>query len=79
MLDTQKHIGQTEALPHTTYQGAGIILCMGLANEKRRYNITPSLIGWAPTQNEYMQRITHNTSHKYQQGFVVVGFALFMV
>ena len=30
---------------------AGIILCMGSANEKRRYNVTASLIGWVYTQN----------------------------
>ena len=30
----------------------GIILCMRLANERRRYNVTSSLIGWAHTQND---------------------------
>ena len=30
----------------------GIILDMGLANEKSRYIMTPSLIGWACTQND---------------------------
>ena len=30
----------------------GIILCMGSANERRRYNETSSLIGWAHTQND---------------------------
>ena len=29
---------------------AGIVLCMGSANERRRYNVTSSLIGWAQTQ-----------------------------
>ena len=29
----------------------GIILCMGWANEKRRYIVTSSLIDWAHTQN----------------------------
>ena len=29
----------------------GIILSMGSANERRRYNVTSSLIGWAHTQN----------------------------
>ena len=38
------HVG---CLPPT--QSAGIILCMDSANEKRRYNVTPSLIGWAQT------------------------------
>ena len=31
---------------------SGIILCMRLANERRRYNVTSSLIGWAHTQND---------------------------
>ena len=30
----------------------GIILCMRPANERWRYNVTPSLIGWACTQND---------------------------
>ena len=31
---------------------SGIILCMHPANERRCYNVTLSLIGWAHTQNE---------------------------
>ena len=31
---------------------AGIILCMRPANERRHYNVTSSLIGWAHAQNE---------------------------
>ena len=30
---------------------SGIILCMRLASERWRYTVTPSLIGWAHTQN----------------------------
>ena len=30
---------------------AGIILCMRRVNERRHYNVTSSLIGWAHTQN----------------------------
>ena len=30
----------------------GIILGMGSANERRRYIVTSSLIGWAHTQND---------------------------
>ena len=30
---------------------AGIVLCMRLANERRRYNVTSSLIGWAHAEN----------------------------
>ena len=31
---------------------SGIILCMRPANERRRYIVTSSLIGWAHTQND---------------------------
>ena len=31
---------------------SGIYLCMRPANEGRRYNVTPSLIGWVRTQND---------------------------
>ena len=31
---------------------SGIILSMGSANERRRYYVTPSLIGWTHTQND---------------------------
>ena len=30
----------------------GIILCMLPSNERRRYSVTPSFIGWAHTQND---------------------------
>ena len=30
----------------------GIILCMHPANERQRYNVKSSLIGWAHTQND---------------------------
>ena len=33
-------------------QGPGIILCMRPTNERRRYNVTSSLIGRAHTQND---------------------------
>ena len=35
--------------------GAGIILGMGSANERRRYTVTLALIGWAHTQNDPCQ------------------------
>ena len=41
---------------HSNLPGANkltwIILCMRPANERWRYNVTPSLIGWAHTQND---------------------------
>ena len=33
-------------------QRSGIILWMRPTNERRRYSVTPSLIGWAHTQND---------------------------
>ena len=36
----------------------GIILGMGSGNESRRYNVTSTLIGWAPTQNAPATRTT---------------------
>ena len=33
---------------------SGIILCMRPANEIRRYSVTPSLIGWEQTQNDFL-------------------------
>ena len=37
-------LAQTLLEPNT---GKGIILCMSPANERPRYNVTSSLIGWA--------------------------------
>ena len=34
------------------HKGPGIILGMSAANERRRYYVTPSLIGWAHAQND---------------------------
>ena len=36
---------------HVAATWPGIILCMCSANERWRYSVTPSLIGWAHTQN----------------------------
>ena len=35
----------------------GLILGLRPANERRRYKVTPSLIGWAQTQNQPWQLI----------------------
>ena len=35
-----------------SYEHTGIILYMRSANERWRYTVTPSLIGWAHTQND---------------------------
>ena len=37
-------------MDHTEKAPARIILCMHPTNERRRYIVTPSLIGWAHTQ-----------------------------
>ena len=36
----------------TNHECVGIIVCMRPANERRRYSVTPSLIGWAHTHND---------------------------
>ena len=48
------------AYSSTCTEYPGIILCMRPAYERRRYNITSSLIGWAHTQNDpwYLTRKT---------------------
>ena len=38
--------------PYVSIRGAGIILSMGSANERRRYYVTTSLTGWTHTQND---------------------------
>ena len=39
-------------IQHFIYIYPGIILCVCPANERRRYNVTSSHIGWAHTQND---------------------------
>ena len=46
-------------LPSRSTTMPGIILCMCPANERRRYNVTSSLIGWAHTQNDPWMPLTH--------------------
>ena len=38
---------------HWSNATSGIIMGMCLANKRRRYNVTPSFIGWAHTQNDF--------------------------
>ena len=45
------------------YIYAGIILGMGAANERWRYNVTSPLIGWAHTQNDPCMCIAENNSY----------------
>ena len=42
----------------------GIILCMGPANERRRYNVTSSLIGWVHSQNHPWVTVFHNSKEQ---------------
>ena len=44
--------GEYLCLCHLPGMGSGIILCMHPANERRRYDVTSSLIGWVHTQND---------------------------
>ena len=46
-------LGQNDQYVYIWMTGnAGIILCMHTANERWRYNVRSSLIGWAHTQND---------------------------
>ena len=40
-----------------------IIMCMRLASERRRYIVTPSLIGWAQTQNDPYMIMANGTNY----------------
>ena len=42
----------TLIIPFSDITYSGIILLMCPANERRRYNVTSSLIGWANKQND---------------------------
>ena len=52
-LLTRRRAGGQDATNFTrTSKVTGIILGMGSANERRRYTVTPPLIGWFHTQND---------------------------
>ena len=55
----KKNDAITTTIKSTANPCTGIILGMGLANERRRYYVTPSLIGWAHTQNDDWIYILH--------------------
>ena len=42
---------------------SGILLCMRPANERRRYNVTSSLIGWAHPQNDPWSMAEYKTGN----------------
>ena len=48
----------------------GIILGMGLANERWCYNVTLSLIGWAHTQNDPYMNVVASLGEFY---WVITG------
>ena len=54
-----QHSGEwkCDRLWHRYSYQAEIILCMRSANERRRYFVTSSLIGWAHTQNDSWSRV----------------------
>ena len=72
-----KHIYESSCFCGAT---TGTILCMCPANERWRYSVTPSLIGWAHTQNGLMtwvEYICYTSSH-IEQSLVVLVFAYMM-
>ena len=57
---------------------AGIIMCMDSANERRRYYVTPSLIGRAHTQNDPWMCKLKRRCVKYT-GLILVALNLYQV
>ena len=51
--------------PRVTYTGQGIVLRRRPANERRRYIVTSSLIGWAHSQNDLWGLYDSTTSIHY--------------
>ena len=47
---------------------SGIILCMCPANERQRYIVTSSLIGWAHTQNDHWKLVMLILNSNLQTG-----------
>ena len=62
----------------TIVQDSGLILGLRPANERRRYFVTTSLIGWAQTQNQpwnWFQRVTpFNSSPLVRNGRKMLSF-----
>ena len=54
----KKRFNKTQILINT--HCPGIILYMRPANARRRYSATPSLIGWAHTDNDPCLQVTHS-------------------
>ena len=54
----------------------GIVLCMRSANERRRYNVTSPLIGWAHTQNDPWKSIDHTTYRRVCCGWKFGRFGI---
>ena len=54
--------------------GAAIILAMVWANERRRYIVTSSLIGWAHTQNDPWWWGSHMKSGKISQNLEIIWY-----
>ena len=59
---------------HRSWHWAEITVGMGSANERRRYNLSSSLIGWANTQNGPCQRVPlRHLDEKHKEFTVLVG------
>ena len=51
IVNASLHLVRYNASVFENYLSTGIVLCMPPANERQRYNVTSSLIGWAHAQN----------------------------
>ena len=66
LATTVNEIQMDPANQQIEYLEQRFMLCMGLANERRRYNVTSSLIGWAHTHNSRFAKCTvdiHQINH----------------
>ena len=53
-----------------------IIMCMHPANERRRYSLTPSLIGWVHTQNDPCKCMSLLITNKMAFDMYILGLVL---
>ena len=64
LMPWRRHEGVPEwSIKKDTLVISAVSLCMGSANEKRRYIVTSSLIGWAHTQNNPCIYISYDRWH----------------
>ena len=56
-----------------------IILGIGSTNERRRYNVTTSLIGWAHTQNDPSQHMLYEIENNFSKEWITASSLLWLM